>query len=282
MTLEEELKQEILSKYRSVRAFTTAIDIPYSTLDSVFKRGISNAGVETMVKVFTALGLDLESIQDGHLRPSDIKKAPSLPDEALKVAHDYNGLDTHGKSMTRLVITEEQKRMEEELKLRTQEEVAAELTPAPVTLFSPKKKTTRKGIVMIEVFEEPSAAGTGNYVSSAPASHMEQYPEERIHSQTDFGVIVSGHSMEPKYPDKAVVFVKSTQFVEPGEVGIFLLDGQTYIKQLQVEPRSGKVTLHSLNPEFADIEVPPHADFRVQGKVLGGYDTVRHRQIWRS
>ena len=67
MKPEEQLKQEILSKYKSIRAFTTAIDIPYSTLDSVFKRGIMNAGISTMVKVFNALDLDIESIQDGEL-----------------------------------------------------------------------------------------------------------------------------------------------------------------------------------------------------------------------
>lgn len=69
MTIEEQLKKEILSKYRSIRAFTTMIDIPYSTLDSVFKRGISNAGVSTMLKVFNAVDLDIESIATGTLYP---------------------------------------------------------------------------------------------------------------------------------------------------------------------------------------------------------------------
>nr|WP_326175008.1 hypothetical protein [uncultured Oscillibacter sp.] len=68
MTIEEQLKQEILSRYKSVRSFTTAIDIPYSTLDSAFKRGIMNAGVSTMVKVFSALDLDIESVREATLR----------------------------------------------------------------------------------------------------------------------------------------------------------------------------------------------------------------------
>ena len=199
------------------------------------------------------------------------KNAPSLPDEALKVARDYNSLDTHGKTMTRLVISEEQKRMDEESKESE--------TPATIIPFTPKKKTTHRGIVTLEVYEEPSAAGTGNYVSDAPASHMEQYPEENVPSHTDFGVIISGRSMEPKYPDQAVVFVKSTQVVEPGEVGIFLVDGQTYIKQLQVEPESGAVSLHSLNPECEDVEVSPYTDFRPLGKVLGGYDPATRKVI---
>lgn len=79
MTIEEQLKQEILLRYKSVRAFTTAVDIPYSTLDSVFKRGIANAGISTMLKVFDALDLDIESVTDGELRPRppEYKKSPS-------------------------------------------------------------------------------------------------------------------------------------------------------------------------------------------------------------
>lgn len=273
MTVEEQLKAEILRQYKSIAAFTSAIGVPNSTLNSVFKRGISNAGVETMVKVFTALGLDLESIQDGHLRPSGIKEAPSIPDEALKVAKDYNGLDAHGQRMTRLVISEEQKRMDEEAKAR---EVAANIIP-----FTPKKKTIHKGIVTLEVYEEPPAAGTGNYVSDTPSSHMEQYPEEYVPDHTDFGLIVSGRSMEPKYPDGSVVFIKSTPVVEPGEVGIFVFDGQSYIKELRVNQETGAAFLHSLNPEYSDIEVVPYVEFRPQGKVLGGYDPATGKVIWK-
>ena len=68
MTIEDQLKNEILSRYKSIRAFTTAIKIPYTTLDSVFKRGISNAGISTMLKVFGALDLDIESVRTGKLR----------------------------------------------------------------------------------------------------------------------------------------------------------------------------------------------------------------------
>ena len=83
MTLEEQLKSEILNRYKSVRAFTTSINIPYSTLDSVFKRGIANAGVSTMIKVFDTLDLDIESIAFGELRHRDTdEKSPSTTEAA--------------------------------------------------------------------------------------------------------------------------------------------------------------------------------------------------------
>ena len=63
MNVENQLKEEILSRYKSVRAFTQMNDLPYSTVDSIFKRGLSNAGVATIIKIFNALDLDIESIQ---------------------------------------------------------------------------------------------------------------------------------------------------------------------------------------------------------------------------
>ncbi len=84
MTVEEQLKEEILSKYKSIRAFTTEIGIPYSTLDSVFKRGISNAGVSTMIKIFGALDLDIESVATGELKKRRAEEKPTpVPGDGL-------------------------------------------------------------------------------------------------------------------------------------------------------------------------------------------------------
>ena len=105
MTIEEQLKHEILSKYKSVRAFTTTIDIPYSTLDSVFKRGISNAGVSTMIKVFNALGLDIESVRDGVLLPKGSGGSSGEEGGDLRsvLVHNFDQLNQEGQE--RLVET---------------------------------------------------------------------------------------------------------------------------------------------------------------------------------
>ena len=81
MTVEEQLKGIILSRYKSIRAFTTANDIPYSTLDSVFKRGLLNAGVGTIIKVFKALNLDVESIATGELESRSMEEK-NLPESS--------------------------------------------------------------------------------------------------------------------------------------------------------------------------------------------------------
>ena len=95
MTIEEQLRKEILKQYGSVRAFTNEIGVSYSTLDSALKRGISNAGVSTMIRVFQALQLDIENIQRGDLYYSaENENAPSRKDAALLAM--FNQLNEEG------------------------------------------------------------------------------------------------------------------------------------------------------------------------------------------
>lgn len=69
MPIEEQLKQLILSNYKSVRAFTMETAIPYSTVDNIFKRGIGGTAVTTVVKICDALGITVEGITRGTIEP---------------------------------------------------------------------------------------------------------------------------------------------------------------------------------------------------------------------
>ena len=81
MVLEEQLRSKILEKHKSVREFANYYEIPNSTVDSVLKRGIYNSGVGTVIKIFDALNLDLESVPSGTLTEKSTKKSPG-PDES--------------------------------------------------------------------------------------------------------------------------------------------------------------------------------------------------------
>lgn len=67
MPVEQELKNLILQKYRSVRAFSEQTGIPYSTIDSIFKRGIANSSVSNIIKICRALGIDADALGDGKI-----------------------------------------------------------------------------------------------------------------------------------------------------------------------------------------------------------------------
>ena len=69
MSTEEKLKNYILSRYRSVREFTTRYDIPYSTLSSVFTRGINNSSISNIIKLCKALGISTDELAEGRITP---------------------------------------------------------------------------------------------------------------------------------------------------------------------------------------------------------------------
>ena len=58
--LEEKIKNMIIEKYGSIRQFALKIDVPYTTVDSILKRGIDNSNVNNAIKVFKALGLSID------------------------------------------------------------------------------------------------------------------------------------------------------------------------------------------------------------------------------
>lgn len=69
MTIEDQLKNLILSRYRSIREFTIEIDMPYTTIDSIFKRKIANSSVSNVIKICKALGISADELADGRIVP---------------------------------------------------------------------------------------------------------------------------------------------------------------------------------------------------------------------
>ena len=66
--LEEKIKNLIIEKYGSVRQFALKIDVPYTTIDSILKRGIDNSNVSNVIKMCKALGISVDkSIENNEL-----------------------------------------------------------------------------------------------------------------------------------------------------------------------------------------------------------------------
>ena len=79
---------------------------------------------------------------------------------------------------------------------------------------------------------------------------------------------VDGDSMEPLYKNGDNVLVNTRAEAVVGDIGIFIVDGNGYIKKL------GDNRLISVNPEYDDIFPTEYSDFRCVGKVLGKADIV--------
>lgn len=262
MTVEEQLKSEILSRYKSIAAFTSAIGVPNSTLNSVFKRGISNAGISTMIKVFNALDLDVESIQTGTLekKQSCIKshcqiietKPGELSIEEHTHIKKYRLLDPYGKEAVDDILDVESRRCEAERR-------------AASALQSQQGEPGSHSVERL-VYVNPAAAGMPLYAESDFARLL--FPEDAVPPSADFGIRISGHSMEPGITDGCIAWIHKTVDIESGTVGVFMLNDSAVCKRVFREP-DGSLRLESDNPEYGPVRVTEFDTFVPIGKVVG-------------
>lgn len=77
MTAEEKLKQLILTKYRSVREFTQMHEIPYSTVATIWQKGIKKTSITTMIKVCQALNISTDELIAGRITFVDDPPEPT-------------------------------------------------------------------------------------------------------------------------------------------------------------------------------------------------------------
>ena len=142
-------------------------------------------------------------------------------------------------------------------------------------------------MVEIEYIDMPVSflsvsAGSGEFLSEGNFE-MISFPKASVPSGADFGVRVHGDSMEPVYHDGQIVWVEECETLAVGEVGIFVYDGDGYIKKYgEKKPgakdreyftdSTGKMHLQpvliSLNEAYAPKAVSPHKEFQVVGRVL--------------
>ena len=89
MTVEEQLEGIILSRFKTIRDFSRSTGVAYTTLKSILEKrgsGLSKASVQTVIRIFDFLDLDIESVSAGQLK--------SLPDREDEIVSDEKRLLT--------------------------------------------------------------------------------------------------------------------------------------------------------------------------------------------
>lgn len=88
MTIEEKLKDLILTRYKSMREFTQVADIPYTTMDSILKRGVANSSVSNIVKICKVLNLSMDDLANGEIVSRYEKRDPTPVTDVKDVVVD--------------------------------------------------------------------------------------------------------------------------------------------------------------------------------------------------
>ncbi|HDL4774125.1 TPA: helix-turn-helix domain-containing protein [Staphylococcus aureus] len=102
---------------------------------------------------------------------------------------------------------------------------------------------------------------------------------ERLHGETlftemvkapipphDLALKVNGDSMEPMFKDGEIIFVEKTHNIKNGQIGIFIIEEEAYVKKVFVE--DDRLTLVSLNKEYDDLHFYRNESVRLIGKVI--------------
>ena len=194
-------------------------------------------------------------------KSDDMKIAPLYSSEAMEVAKTFDQLDGHGRGAVKAILDFEHASAVAEKRQSG--------TPKRPEL---KVRKRSDGFVDYRVYDQPAAAALGNYLAD-PAYHIEQYPANVVPDGADFGIRISGTSMSPDIPDGCTVFVQSRSGIEPGSIGIFLLNGEAYCKKRMVDREKGQIRLVSINKAYQDRIIEECDDFSTMGLVLGHWES---------
>lgn len=124
--------------------------------------------------------------------------------------------------------------------------------------FSITEKT-----IILPFYRTPSSAGSGSILfDEVPAEYM-NVPKTIESTDADFMIEVRGDSMIPKFSDGDIILVKQSESIYENEIGVFVLNGESFIKKM------GKGCLISLNPAYSPIQLREFDSVRCAGKVIG-------------
>lgn len=118
----------------------------------------------------------------------------------------------------------------------------------------------------IELSPMTVSAGTGEPLIDDSFPKFIQVKDNDNTREANFAVKINGNSMEPFYDDDDIVLVKSQPEVAVGQVGVFIINSEGYIK------KRGTDKLISLNPEYDDIHFEEGQEVWCKGLVVGILD----------
>ena len=113
------------------------------------------------------------------------------------------------------------------------------------------------------LYEEAAAAGIGALMPDYAGSKTVFAPKAKIPGGADCVIHVNGTSMEPTFPNGSYVYVNSEQEVSPGQIGIFIVNSEAFIKEYQPEG------LVSHNKRYKTIRIGEETEVRCCGRVTG-------------
>ena len=190
-----------------------------------YENGISSPKVELLYKLFDALKCDANYLYQDEMTML-IKDDAQLSESENSNIKKYRSLKECDKKIVNDII--------ERLSITRRSEHAKEF----IMLQPP---------LLVPYYGHIASAGTGQYVFDDIPPEMIEIENNMDNMQVDFAIGVNGDSMEPTYHDGDTLLIKKQSEICTGETGIFMINGEAYVKEL------GNGVLVSHNKNYDDI-----------------------------
>lgn len=188
---------------------------------------------DTIIKLASTLNFSIDYLLTG--------KEPTIPAEYQFIISSYQELSKNNKQLLQDILTSM-------IEIQLEEERRSQIKAITIRLMRNKV-----------------SAGIGydlNFNSDDDFKNIKVLDTPEAES-ADFAVTVEGESMSPDFHDGDIVLVKQQDNIDIGQIGIFTIDGDGYIKEY------GEDCLISHNPKYPDIYPEEYQEVKCYGLVLG-------------
>ena len=111
-----------------------------------------------------------------------------------------------------------------------------------------------------------ASAGTGQQVYDNPVETIRLHKSDIPTQHYDLILQVVGDSMEPAFKDSEYIFIRKTDNLRNGQFGVFIIDGESYLKKVYVE--DDHLRLVSLNDKYEDLIFTEDDGITLVGQVV--------------
>ncbi len=239
------LKEGRINKGLKQSDVTKCTGIKNTTLSN-YENGITEPDIDTFLQLCEFYELDYAGILAEayglSVQGEDFKIKPS----EIEYVKRYRFITEHSSDGAKVVDTvlEREYSIAEKLKEQSEQlqqmnmEISEEILPLRI----------------ISYYQKLASAGTGQVIFDDTAVDRIEIPDIPKYKRVSYAIGVNGHSMEPLYYDGDILLIEPTCEVEVGEIGIFIVDGQAYVKKL------GIGELISLNKGYGNIPLTEYSN----------------------